>query len=113
MLRFALFGAGRIGRMHADNLAANSNAELVYVYDIHQPAARETADKHGARVAADAAAALADDGVDAVLIATTTDTHVDLITRSAKAGKAILCEKPIDLDIERVNRCRDEIADCD
>jgi myo-inositol 2-dehydrogenase/D-chiro-inositol 1-dehydrogenase len=48
--------------------------------------------------------------VDAVLIASPTPTHVDLLTRAARAGKAVLCEKPIDLDIARVERCREEIA---
>ncbi len=113
MLRFALFGAGRIGRMHAAELAAHPDAELSYIYDVYDSAARETAYKHGAKVAADVATALNDAAVDAVLIASPTDTHVDLITRAARAGKAILCEKPIDLDIDRVNACREEIASCD
>lgn len=112
MLNFALFGAGRIGRMHADNLAANPAAALVYVYDINAAAAAEVAQKHRAKAAAAVDEVLADERVDAVLIASSTDTHVDLITASAKAGKAVLCEKPIDLDIQRVNRCREEIAEC-
>jgi len=105
MLRFALFGAGRIGRMHADNLAAHPRAALAAVYDVSAEAARETADKHGARVAETVESALGDD-VDAVLIASSTDTHVELITAAAKAGKAVLCEKPIDLDIARVEACK-------
>jgi myo-inositol 2-dehydrogenase/D-chiro-inositol 1-dehydrogenase len=56
---------------------------------------------------------MADASVDAVFIASSTDTHVDLLTRAAKAGKATLCEKPIDLDIARVDRCRDELAALD
>lgn len=108
MLRFALFGAGRIGAMHAANIAANPRALLHSVYDVHAPTAAKVAQAHGARVAPDVAAALAE--VDAVLIAASTDTHVDLITAAAKAGKPILCEKPIDLDIRRVERCRQEIA---
>ena len=112
MLNFALFGAGRIGQMHADNLAANASVSLKYVYDVNVSAASETADKHNAVAASDIDQILSDEQVDAVLIASSTDTHVDLITASAKAGKAVLCEKPIDLDIERVNRCRDEIENC-
>lgn len=111
MVGFALFGAGRIGRMHAENLAANPRARLVTIYDVAGAVAQEVAEKNGAAVAPDVDAALGTDGVDAVLIASSTDTHVDLITAAAQAGKAILCEKPIDLDIARVNRCRDEIAD--
>lgn len=112
MLRFALFGAGRIGRMHADNLARHTGAELACVYDVAEAAARQVADKHGARVADTVDAALAGD-VDAVLIASSTDTHVDLIEAAAARGKAILCEKPIDLSIERVEACREKIAGTD
>ena len=109
---FALFGAGRIGRLHAANIAANTSAELRYVYDINANAAASIAEQYGARRCDSAAAALADPALSAVLIASSTDTHVDLITASAKAGKAILCEKPIDLDSERVARCWAEIKNC-
>ncbi len=110
MVRFALFGAGRIGRMHADNIAAHPHARLVAVYDVLRPAAEAVAEKHGARVAAGVDEILEDADVDAVLIASSTDTHVDLITRAARAEKAVLCEKPIDLDRERVDACWEEIA---
>ena len=112
MLRFGLFGAGRIGSMHARNLAANPRIELAYVYDIDEPAARKAAEGAGARVAPDITTILTDATVDAVLIASPTNTHVDLIIQAVEAGKAVLCEKPIDLDINRANRCRDKIADC-
>ena len=112
MLQFGLFGAGRIGSMHARNLAANPRVELAYVYDIDEPAARKAAEGAGARVAPDVSTILTDAAVDAVLIASPTNTHVDLIAQAAQAGKAVLCEKPIDLDITRANQCRDKIADC-
>ena len=112
MLRFGLFGAGRIGSMHARNLAANPRVELAYVYDIDEPAARKAAEAAGARVAPDVSTILTDAAVDAVLIASPTNTHVDLIIQAVEAGKAVLCEKPIDLDINRVNQCRDKIAEC-
>lgn len=105
MLRFALFGCGRIGRMHADNLAKHPRTELVAVYDVFAEAAGATAKMTGAKVASTVEEILEDDSIDAVLIASSTDTHVDLLTKSAKAGKAILCEKPIDLDLEQVDQC--------
>lgn len=111
MVRFALFGAGRIGAMHAANIAASKRAALHCVFDVHEAAAQKVATMHGTKVAASVAEALVDPAVDAVLIASSTDTHVDLITAAAKAGKAILCEKPIDLDIRRVEQCRRDIAD--
>lgn len=110
MVNFALFGAGRIGVLHAANLAANPRAKLAYVYDVNSTAAKACAAKHGGKVAASVEAALRDKSVDAVLIASSTNTHVDLITAAAKAGKAILCEKPIDLDIKRVEKCRKAIV---
>jgi myo-inositol 2-dehydrogenase/D-chiro-inositol 1-dehydrogenase len=110
MLRFALFGAGRIGAMHANNIAGHPRAELASVFDVNKAAAETVAAKHGAKPVASVEEALADKSVDAVLIASSTDTHVPLITASALAGKAILCEKPIDLDINKVEQCRKDIA---
>lgn len=112
MLKFALFGAGRIGKMHAQNIHASTNAQLKYVYDVYPPAALLVAEQTGATVADSVEVALQDAEVDAVLIATSTDTHVELITQAAKAGKAILCEKPIDLDTARVNQCLQDIKGC-
>jgi myo-inositol 2-dehydrogenase/D-chiro-inositol 1-dehydrogenase len=111
MLRFALFGCGRIGRMHADNLVRHPKAALSHVYDVVADAAAEVAQKHGAVAAGSVDEALADPSVDAVLIASSTDTHIDLIQRSVEAGKAVLCEKPIDLDIARVDACWAKIKD--
>ncbi len=109
MLKFALLGCGRIGKMHGDNIAAHPKARLVAAYDVNGDAAAAVAAAHGARHAGSVDDALGPD-VEAVLIASSTDTHVELLTRAAKAGKAILCEKPIDLDIAKVEACRREIA---
>ncbi|HEX2529748.1 MAG TPA: inositol 2-dehydrogenase [Geminicoccus sp.] len=110
MVRFGLFGCGRIGRMHADTTARHPRATLSMVYDVVPAAADAVASKHGCTAAKDVDQILESGEVDAVLIASSTDTHVDLITRSAKAKKAIMCEKPIDLDIAKVDACRAEIA---
>lgn len=103
MIGICQFGAGRIGAIHASNVAA-AGARLVYVVDVNQDAAAALAQRHGARVAT-ADAALADPAVQAVIIASSTDTHADLLERAAKAGKTIFCEKPIDLSMERADRC--------
>ena len=100
----ALLGAGRIGAVHAENIARTQGASLRYVVDIFEEAAERVATQYGARPLAGAAAAFADPEVDAVVIATATDTHVELIEGAAKAGKAIFCEKPIDLSIERAEQ---------
>ena len=110
MIRFALFGAGRIGRVHADSIDVHSRAELAWVYDPIESAALEVAKRYGAATAPTVDAAIDDLGVDAVVIASATPTHVDLLTRAVRAGKAVLCEKPIDLDLARVDRCWTNIA---
>lgn len=110
MLRFAVLGCGRIGRMHARNLARHKRAELISVFDIAHKAAADTAAELGVVAAATVDEILADARVQAVLIATSTDTHVPLIVAAAKAGKSVLCEKPIDLDLKRAEACGAEIA---
>ncbi|HEU5468527.1 MAG TPA: inositol 2-dehydrogenase [Steroidobacteraceae bacterium] len=100
MKTFALFGAGRIGRIHAANIAAHAAARLAYVVDVDTAAAASVAARAGAAVA-DSSSVLADARVDALLVASPTDTHADLIEAGAAARKAILCEKPVDLDVAR------------
>ena len=102
-------GAGRIGKLHAKNLSMHSKSNLSYVYDINQDFANEVAKLSGAKVAQSAEEAINDKNVDAVLIASATPTHIDFMTMAAKAGKAVLCEKPIDLDIAKVDKCYETI----
>jgi myo-inositol 2-dehydrogenase / D-chiro-inositol 1-dehydrogenase len=111
MIRIAVLGCGRIGVMHAANIAAHPRAILAGVYDIHTPAAEAVSEKTGAEVFASAEAVFGSTKVDAVLIATATDTHADLLEMAVAAGKPVLCEKPIDLSLDRVNRCAATIAD--
>lgn len=113
MIRFSVLGCGRIGTMHARNLARHPQARLVSVFDVFTKASDAMAAELGVKAAASIDEVLADPQVDAVLIATSTDTHVELITRAARAGKAILCEKPIALDMAKVEQCWSEIRDLD
>ena len=108
MLTFAQFGAGRIGAIHAANLAASGRARLAHVVDVHEAAAASLAARHGAE-ASDPVTALRDPKVGAVIIASSTDTHADLVIAAARAGKAIFCEKPIDLSLARVDACLAEV----
>ena len=109
MTRIAVLGCGRIGRMHAANIVAHPRASLVAVYDIHSPSALEVAAQYGVSAAETAEAVFADANVDAVLISTATETHASYIEQAVAAGKPALCEKPIDLSLERVNRCAQAI----
>lgn len=104
MIEVALFGAGRIGKIHAANLASQPGVRFKYVVDVNADAAATLAAQHGGS-AATAEAALADPAIKAVVIASSTDTHAGLILRSAAAGKAIFCEKPVDLTIDRARAC--------
>lgn len=109
MLKVGLLGAGRIGQVHAVNIAGNVRSTLVAVSDMYEDAARKLAATHGAE-ARSSEAILSDPEIDAVLIATSTDTHSDLIEAAAKAGKAVLCEKPVDLSLERAQQCLRNVA---
>lgn len=109
-MRIGMFGAGRIGAVHATSVKLHPRAELAWVCDPFGDAAANLAGQHGATAFTDAEQALAVDGVDAVLICSATATHVDLITASVQAGKAVMCEKPIDLDLARVDACWEQIA---
>ncbi len=95
--RLALLGAGHIGKVHAGAIASDRRARLVAVADANEDAAKAIADASGAQVRSIDEIERASD-VDAVLICTPTNTHADLIERFARAGKAVFCEKPIDLD---------------
>lgn len=99
MIRIAVLGAGRIGKIHAASVAGNPKAKLVAVADPFANAAQPVADAYGAEPMTDAMAAIARPDVDAVVIGTPTDTHVGLMMRAVELGKAVLCEKPIDLNI--------------
>ena len=113
MIRFALFGAGRAGRIHARNIARHPRAELACIHDVDRPAAERLAEAHGARAAPDPAAVWAAGSIDAVMIASSTNTHVDLLREALRAGKAAYCEKPIDLDLARVRAVVAEAAETD
>ncbi len=109
MIRIAVLGCGRIGAMHAANIAAHPSARLAAVQDINAAAAEAAANATGARVMQSAAQVFSSPDVDAVLIATATDTHADLLEQAVAAGKPVLCEKPIDLSLARVKRCAEVI----
>jgi myo-inositol 2-dehydrogenase / D-chiro-inositol 1-dehydrogenase len=109
MTEVALFGAGRIGKIHAGNLVRQPGVKLKYVVDVDAEAASALARQHDAKVA-DGDTVFGDATVKAVVIASSTDTHADLILRGAAAGKAIFCEKPVDLALDRAKTCAQAVA---
>ncbi len=104
MLRIGLLGAGRIGRVHAQAITAHPKSQFCAVSDAVSEAAESLAAEGGATVRS-SEEIISDPSIDAVLIATPTDTHSDLIEAATQAGKAVLCEKPVDLDLERAQAC--------
>ena len=110
MKNVAVFGAGRIGRIHASNLAALSGVQLKYVCDAVPAAAADLAQQLGAQVS-DIDAVFADASIDAVAICSPTSTHSDLIARAAQAGKHIFCEKPVDLSVPRAEAVARTVAE--
>jgi myo-inositol 2-dehydrogenase / D-chiro-inositol 1-dehydrogenase len=110
MVGMAVLGCGRIGRIHAANLARHPRAKLVAVFDVASDAALQTATALGVKRAGSLDEVWAERQVAAVVVATPTETHLPLVTAAVKAGKAVFCEKPIDLDLERARACWRDIA---
>ena len=109
MLKVGLLGAGRIGQVHAAVIAAHEGSTLAAISDVYAPAAEELAAKYHAQVRS-SDEIIADDAINAVLIATSTDTHSDLIEAATQAGKAVMCEKPVDLSLERARACLEAVS---
>ena len=111
MINFCQFGAGRIGAIHAGTIASHADARLRIILDLDRAAAERLARRYGATVGSEAEA-LADPGINAVVIASSTDTHADLVEAAARAGKAVFCEKPLDLDRRRAEACVAVAGEC-
>ena len=101
MQRFALLGAGFIGSVHAANLAANPGVDFALVYDVDHIRATALAETHRVRATMDIESVFDPDEIDAVFVASFTDTHAEYLRRAADAGVAVLCVKPIDLDLDQ------------
>ncbi|WP_347109638.1 Gfo/Idh/MocA family oxidoreductase [Paenarthrobacter sp. S56] len=112
-IRVGLFGTGRIGQVHAMSLATLEEATLTWVCDPFIEGAKRTAAEFGGRVTDDPAEVFSSGEVDAVIVASPTATHVDLMEQSIDAGIPVLCEKPIDLEISRVDALRAKAAATD
>jgi myo-inositol 2-dehydrogenase/D-chiro-inositol 1-dehydrogenase len=108
MFEIALLGAGRIGKIHAVNATAHPGITLRYIVDPSDESATVLARESGAKVAA-IEQVLSDSAISGIIVASSTDTHLEYCLRAAAAGKAIFCEKPLDLDLARVDRAAGEL----
>ncbi|RMR33923.1 MULTISPECIES: inositol 2-dehydrogenase [Pseudomonas syringae group] len=109
MLRIAVLGAGRIGKIHAANVATNPRTKLVVVADPWKEGVNALALQLGCETAYDYASAIERADVDAVLIGTPTEFHIELMLQAVRLGKPVICEKPIDMDYERAKAAVDEL----
>ncbi|SMR71829.1 myo-inositol 2-dehydrogenase / D-chiro-inositol 1-dehydrogenase [Aliiroseovarius halocynthiae] len=110
MLRIGLLGAGRIGIVHAAAITAHRDSALVAISDAFAENAEKLASQYGVATAT-SDDILQDPNIDAVVIATPTDTHSDLIEAATAAGKAVFCEKPVDLSLDRARACLNATKD--
>ncbi len=106
-----LIGVGRIGRLHARNLKYQiPGTKVLAVADIFEKSAKEVASQLEIPIAEkDYRVLLENDGIDAVVICSSTDTHAQIIVEAAEAGKHIFCEKPIALDLKKIEKAIDAV----
>jgi len=109
MINLAIFGAGRIGQIHARNAAALPELTLKYVVDPNRSAGEALARQTAARVVP-MDAALGDASIAGIIIASATDAHLDQALLAAAAGKKIFCEKPLDLDLARARQAAPQLS---
>ena len=109
IINIALFGLGRIGQMHADNLISNPNFNLRYVFDIDQKLSKKLSKKYNCLAIESTNIAFRDKDIKCIFIASSTATHLKFIEEGVKNKKVIFCEKPLDLDLKRINACQKKI----
>src|SRR5512136_844562 len=104
-VKLGVIGTGRMGSVHVRNIVRLiPEADLVAVCDIRLEVAQAVADECGIqRVVKDYHALLADPDIEAILIASSTDTHAFIMKDVAAAGKHIFCEKPLALELEKID----------
>ncbi|NKB77486.1 MAG: inositol 2-dehydrogenase [Gammaproteobacteria bacterium] len=109
MINLALFGAGRIGSIHGDNVQRHPDANLLALHDPFTDNANRLAQQLGCSQMTPQQI-FESKSIDGVLICSATDTHADLIERAVEAGKHVFCEKPIDLSLRRVQQCVTQVS---
>ena len=105
-VNLAIIGIGRIGKIHANSIFTNPNARLVGFFDENNSEIKNFSEKYNSDFL-DIKTIENDHNIDAVVICSPTDTHIDLIKKFSNSGKAIFCEKPIDLDVNKTIECID------
>lgn len=109
MIGLALLGAGRMGRVHAAAIR-QAGAHLVTIYDVNPEPAAMLASETGAEATRTAEQALSNADVAGVIVATASDTHVELVLKAVTADKAVMCEKPLAPSLAEAQRCIDALG---
>ena len=107
----AIIGSGRIGAVHAGNILNNPRAKVEWVYDLYRESAQKMSAKTGAKVADSLDTIFSDDSVQGVIVGTPVATHLEMIERSARTSKAVLCEKPLSETAGKADSCWEKIKD--
>jgi myo-inositol 2-dehydrogenase / D-chiro-inositol 1-dehydrogenase len=110
IINIALFGLGRIGRMHAENLINHPEFNLKYIFDLDENLTKKLSKKYQCIAIKDPNIAFKDKNIKSIFIATSTNTHLKFIEEAVKNKKIVFCEKPLDLDLKKINQCKKNIA---
>ena len=110
LINIALFGLGRIGQMHAENLINHPEFNLKYIFDIDEKLSNRLSRKYGCINIKSPNIAFKDKDIKSIFIATSTKTHLKFIEEGVKNKKVIFCEKPLDLDLKKINQSKKKLA---
>ena len=110
IINIALFGLGRIGQMHADNLLNHKNFNLKYIFDKDQKLTKKLSKKYNSTSIQNPKIAFKDQNIKCIFIASSTNTHLKFIEEAVVNKKVVFCEKPLDLDLNKINKCEKRIS---
>ncbi len=109
IINIALFGLGRIGQMHAENLVKHPEFNLKYIFDLDENLTKKLSKKYQCIAIENPNIAFKDKNIKSIFIATSTNTHLKYIEGAVKNKKIVFCEKPLDLDLKKINQCKKNI----
>ena len=110
IINIALFGLGRIGQMHADNLLNHKDFNLKYIFDKDQKLTKKLSKKYNSTGIQNPKIAFKDQNIKCIFIASSTNTHLKFIEEAVVNKKVVFCEKPLDLDLNKINKCEKRIS---
>ena len=110
IINIALYGLGRIGQMHANNLINHKDFHLKYIFDKDQKLTKKLSKKYNSIGIHNPKIAFKDKNIKCIFIASSTNTHLKFIEEAVVNKKVVFCEKPLDLDLNKINKCKKRIS---